>query len=345
MQAVDAVLEQFHAMTLLPAVLAFAITCIAQRALLASKLAERTLDRPNHRSLHVNPTPRTGGVALLTGISAGWLWFVLMTGPLPVWLCALWLASLAAAAVSLIDDLRGLPAGVRLAAHFAICAALLAALSANATGGPGTIWIALLLLPMVWGVNLYNFMDGLDGLAGGMAVMGFGAYALLAALQGGVPVAVVSACVAAAALGFLPYNFAPAKVFLGDVGSIPLGFLAGAIGVVGWQQELWPLWLPLVVFSPFVLDATVTLGRRLLRGARLAEAHREHYYQRLAQSGMGHRNTALLEYGLMALSGATGVLCVLTKTLSPAWMLGALLVIEGACLVAVDVRWNSRRQQ
>src|SRR5476649_2017399 len=118
-------LEQLHAMTLLPAMLAFAVTCIAQRALLASKLAKRTLDRPNHRSLHVNPTPRTGGLALLAGISAGWLWFVLVIGPLPVWLSALWLASLAAATVSLIDDLRGLPAGVRLAAHFAICAAFL----------------------------------------------------------------------------------------------------------------------------------------------------------------------------------------------------------------------------
>jgi UDP-N-acetylmuramyl pentapeptide phosphotransferase/UDP-N-acetylglucosamine-1-phosphate transferase len=239
--------------------------------------------------------------------------------------------------------LRGLPAGVRLAAHFAICAAFLAALSANTPSGPGMIWLALLLVPLVWGINLYNFMDGLDGLAGGMAVMGFGSYALLAALQGGMPLAVVSACVAAAALGFLPYNFAPAKVFLGDVGSIPLGLLAGAIGVVGWQQELWPLWLPLVVFSPFVLDATVTLGRRLLRGARFAEAHREHYYQRLAQSGMGHRNTALLEYGLMALSGVTGVLIVLMN-LPAVWMLGALLVIEGVCLVAIDMKWKSRTQ-
>jgi UDP-GlcNAc:undecaprenyl-phosphate/decaprenyl-phosphate GlcNAc-1-phosphate transferase len=336
--------DAIQQMALLAAVVAYVVACFLQRTLLSSKFAERTLDRPNQRSLHTNPTPRTGGIALFSGISAGWLWFALVSSiPAPSWLPALWLAALMAALVSLMDDLRGLSVTARLLAHFAVSAGFLAALAGNAVWGSGAIWILLLLPPMVWGINLYNFMDGVDGLAGGMAVFGFGAYALLAALQGGSALAVVCACVAAASLGFLPYNFAPAKVFLGDVGSIPLGFLAGALGVAGWREGLWPLWFPVAVFSPFVLDATVTLGIRFARGARPAEAHREHYYQRLAQLGFGHRKTALLEYGLMLLSGAAAITCVLAEAVPPLWVLGGLLAVELACLFAVDRAWSRHR--
>lgn len=335
--------DAIQQMALLAAVVAYVVACFMQRALLASKFAERTLDRPNQRSLHTNPTPRTGGIALLSGASAGWLWFALVCSiPTPDWLPVLWLATLAAALVSLIDDMRGLPVSVRLAAHFAVSGGFLVALAGSAVWGIAAIWVVLLLVPMVWGINLYNFMDGVDGLAGGMTVFGFGAYALLAALQGGSAIAVVSACVAAAALGFLPYNFAPAKVFLGDVGSIPLGFLAGALGVLGWHQGFWPLWFPVAVFSPFVLDATVTLANRFAQGKRLAEAHRDHYYQRLTQLGFGHRNTALLEYGLMLLSGAVAVVCVLVESLQPVLVLGGLFGIELACLIAVDRAWSRR---
>ena len=240
------------------------------------------------------------------------------------------------AAVSLVDDLRGLAAGLRLLLHFTASAAFLYTL------GLEWIWILILLVPLVWGVNLYNFMDGLDGLATGMTVVGFGFCALAAALQGNDTIAVLSACVAAAALGFLPFNFAPARAFLGDVGSIPLGFLAGAIGITGWRENAWPLWFPLVVFSPFIVDASVTLARRVVRGARLAEAHREHYYQRLALLGFGHRHTALLEYGLMLLSGAIGVIAATGDTM-PQWApLLALAAIQCASLVAVDRTWMRR---
>jgi UDP-N-acetylmuramyl pentapeptide phosphotransferase/UDP-N-acetylglucosamine-1-phosphate transferase len=311
---------------LFPAVVAMLITCVAQALLLKSKWAKKTLDYPNHRSLHRQPTARTGGIAMALGIAAGWL--VLPAAP---WLPALSLAALALLAVSLTDDMRGLSATLRLTVHFAICAAFLAAL------GLEWSWSLLLLLPMVWGVNLYNFMDGLDGLAAGMTVLGFAVYALLAALHGNAAVALLSFCVAAAALGFLPFNFAPARVFLGDAGSIPLGFLASAIGIIGWNARLWPLWLPVVIFSPFIVDATVTLGMRAARGARLAEAHREHYYQRLAQSGLGHRNTALLEYALMLVAGAAAVMVVMAESAAAAIALG---VIEIACLVAIDLTWK-----
>src|SRR6185436_356022 len=89
--------------------------------------------------------------------------------------------------------------------------------------------------------------------------------------------------------------------FLGDVGSIPLGFLAGGLGLLGWRNDLWPLWFPLLVFGPFIGDATLTLVRRLLRRERVWHAHREHYYQRMVRMGFGHRGTAWTAYAVMAL--------------------------------------------
>ena len=119
--------------------------------------------------------------------------------------------------------------------------------------------------------------------------------------------AAVCAGVAAAAAGFLCFNFHPARIFMGDVGSVPLGFTAGALGLVGWRSGAWPLWFPLLVFAPFILDATVTLLRRALRGEKVWQAHRSHYYQRMVQMGLGHRGTALRAYGLMAGCGAAAL--------------------------------------
>jgi UDP-N-acetylmuramyl pentapeptide phosphotransferase/UDP-N-acetylglucosamine-1-phosphate transferase len=307
---------------LFPAVAAFVITVLVLRLLLDSQLEKVTLDFPNHRSLHDTPTPRTGGLAIAAGIGFAWFWL-----PMSPWLQALGVGALALAVISLIDDVRGLSATLRLTAHFAVCAAFLATLDLD------WLWVLVLLVPMVWMVNLYNFMDGLDGLAAGMTVLGFGAYAALAALHGGSALAIVSLCICAAALGFLPFNFAPARVFLGDAGSIPLGFAAAAVGVIGWREGLWRPWIPLVIFSPFIIDATATLGRRALRGRKLTEAHREHYYQRLARSGFGHRNTALLEYALMLIAAIAAVVMDRGESVAPALALAAL---EVACLVAVS---------
>ena len=158
-------------------------------------------------------------------------------------------------------------------------------------------------------MNLYNFMDGADGLAGGMAVIGFGTLGL-AAIESAPELAAAGLCIAAAAGGFLWHNFHPARVFLGDAGSIPLGFLAGTLGLIGWSKGLWPLWFPVLVFSPFVVDATLTLVSRILRGRKPWQAHREHAYQRMVAGGLGHRRTALLWYLLMAASAASALLAL-----------------------------------
>jgi len=286
------------------------------------------LDRPNERSLHSRPMPRTGGVAIMAGALAG---FVLLPAP-----TAIAAPALALACVSLADDWRGLPIAVRLVAHAAAAAVF--------------VWLALGELPwwlqlaaalaVMWMTNLYNFMDGSDGLAGGMAVLGFGFLGVAAWLAGGETVAIGAFCVAAASLAFLLYNFHPARIFMGDAGSIPLGFMAAALGLYGWQRGLWPLWYPAAAFSPFIADASATLARRLLRRDRFWEPHRDHYYQRLVRMGWGHRRTAIAEYALMAVCGALSI-WALDKPLY--LQVGVILTLTAliACLaVSVDRAWR-----
>jgi UDP-N-acetylmuramyl pentapeptide phosphotransferase/UDP-N-acetylglucosamine-1-phosphate transferase len=194
-----------------------------------------------------------------------------------------------------------------------------------------------LVLALGWMTNLYNFMDGSNGLAGGQALFGFAALGWAA---GDTPLAWTAwACVGAAS-GFLIFNFDPARVFMGDAGSIVLGFLAGALGLAGWQQGLWPLWFPLLAFSPFVVDATVTLLRRGLRGEKVWQAHREHYYQRLVRMGWSHRRTALAEYALMA---AVALSALALRSAPPLMQIAGLVlwaVLFLLLMVQVDFRWR-----
>lgn len=223
--------------------------------LLHSGLAARlALDKPNHRSLHSLPTPRVGGLAMFASITAAWL----LSPDVDLLLIGL---SCVLLALSFADDRYGLPIGLRLAAHFGI--ALIFILSHTTVAAP---WlIVVFAVAIVWLINLYNFMDGADGLAGGMALFGFGSYGMAAVFGGDWLLATKCFCIAAAALGFLLFNFPPAKVFMGDAGSIPLGFLAGVLGLEGWNSGLWHYWFPVLVFSPFALDATVTLLKRVAR--------------------------------------------------------------------------------
>ncbi|MDO8349931.1 MAG: glycosyltransferase family 4 protein [Gallionella sp.] len=283
-------------------------------------------DIPNERSLHVEPVPRTGGVALMAGILAGWM---LLSQS---WLWWIVVPVLGLFVLSLLDDVRGLTPGIRLIGHFLAASCVLL--------GAGISWIGWLpvLLYIVWMTNLYNFMDGSDGMAGGMALSGFTCYGLAGWMNGDLAFAMMSFSVGAAALGFLYHNFYPAKVFLGDAGSIPLGFLAAAFGVWGWQQGYWPFWFPVLVFSPFVMDATLTLLKRAHNKEKLTDAHRSHYYQRLVQMGWGHRNTAITEYALMLLAGVSALLGIGLDV----WGQGGLLVCWAAIYLGLSI-WIDRR--
>lgn len=308
---------------LVAGVLCAAVLFMLLRTGKAMRLAS---DIPNHRSLHVTPVPRVGGWGIvpvsvvLMSLASAKLWPVAA-------------GALALAAVSYFDDRFNLSARLRFLVHFLIASALLAFFPL-----PQTIWWCGigLIFGLVWLINLYNFMDGVDGLAGGMAVFGFLGYAL-GASPGAPAMALTAIAVAGAAAGFLIFNFHPARMFLGDVGSIPLGFLAGAIGYLGWREQLWGAWFPPMLFAPFIADASVTLARRLARGEKFWHAHREHYYQRMVQMGLGHARTALSWYALMALGVGLSLFALHMSAL------GIVSVIGGWCLVLVVCGWRIDR--
>jgi len=312
------------------------IAAAAAYALMAWMLGphglELPLDKPNERSLHETPVPRTGGLAVMlavigSGIVLGAPWITLA--------CALGLA-----VVSFVDDRGGLPARIRFLAQ-AIAAALWLALALP----DAPLWLLLVLfLAIVWVTNLYNFMDGMDGLAGGMAAFGFGGYAVAYWADGLVQPALFTAGVAAVALAFLRFNFHPAKMFMGDVGSVPLGFLVAVIGIEGWRDGVWPIWFPVAVFSPFIFDATVTLMRRAMRRERVWEAHRSHYYQRLVQLGWGHRNTALAEYALMVACVAIALAARHAPIGVQVAACSAGAIAYAVIAVVVDGAWRRRRE-
>jgi len=253
-------------------------------------------DAPNERSLHEHPTPHTGGVAILAGIALGWGWMALLGDGLP--LAMLWIvaAALLVAGVSILDDVLELSPILRLVVHLLAAGILVTAGVSLPFGWFGSL---ISFFGLVWMLNLYNFMDGMDGFAGGMAVSGFGMMAVAAWLHGDVVFVNCTLIVVFAALGFLVFNFPPARIFMGDAGSATLGLLAGAFALWGVQDQMFPFWFPLLAFSPFIVDATVTLIRRGLRGEKVWQAHREHYYQRLVRAGWGHKKTVLVEYVLM----------------------------------------------
>jgi UDP-N-acetylmuramyl pentapeptide phosphotransferase/UDP-N-acetylglucosamine-1-phosphate transferase len=221
-----------------------------------------------------------------------------------------WIAALMAllAFVSFLDDRTKLPVALRFGIQ-ALAAFMMvegARISVSSIPFPllGTVdlgWFSIVvsITFLIWMTNLYNFMDGMDGFAGGMTLVGGLALGFLAAKGNAGTISILSFLLAGAAAGFLVHNFPPARIFMGDVGSIPIGFFFGAVILLGSRDQLFDIWVPLIVFSPFIVDATATLCRRLLTGEKVWEAHRTHYYQRVVLLGWGHHRTVLAEYGLM----------------------------------------------
>ena len=313
---------------------AFAAALFAVWWLARGRLSALVLDLPNPRSLHESPIPRTGGLGLHAGAQ---LALAVIAPNLPA---ALWIAFIVLLLISFWDDLREIPAPWRLAAHLAACGLFVAAVL---PGEHGMLPAAVATIGIAWMANLYNFMDGSDGLAGGMALIGFSIYGAAAWLAGSAEFALVNFSIAAAAAAFLVFNFHPARIFLGDAGAVPLGFLAAALGMIGWLQRDWAWWFPVLVFAPFIADASVTLVRRLLRREKVWQAHRDHYYQKLVRLGWGHRKTALAEYGLML---ASGLLALAALALPAAMQAVALAAAAGAYLlimVSIERAWRAAR--
>ena len=307
--------------------IAFFVSLFALVLILKTRIANVALDTPNQRSLHTKLTPRTGGLAIMAGVLISWLFmpinFHWMLFPLSLML------------ISLMDDI------VHLSVKWRLLMQLLASAAFVLVMLPPQAWVLVTLMTLLitWMTNLYNFMDGSDGLAGGMGLFGFATYAIAAYLMGDMQLALMSAAVSSACLAFLFFNFNPAKIFMGDSGSIPLGFLAGSIGAYGYFKGLWPMWFPLLVFSPFIIDATVTLLKRQLAGEKIWQAHRSHYYQRLVQLGWGHRNTALAEYVLMISVSVTSIFLLKKPAFFAFFALVFLALAYLLMMRWIDKRW------
>ena len=300
-------------------------------------LARRAiLDRPVERSAHQVPVPRGGGLALVPVVLAAWLLLALggwaPSGAAPVSVIAGALALL-----SWLDDLRGLPASLRLIFHIAAVLAGLAFLPAGAVFQgvlPPLLDRAAAALLWVWFVNLYNFMDGIDGITGIETVslgLGLPLAAGIAGLadDGSAALALVAAF---GALGFLRWNWHPAKLFLGDVGSVPLGYLLGFLLLALAARGLWAPSLILPLY--YLADSGLTLGRRVLRGERVWEAHRNHFYQRAVVADGDHAAVARL----VAIGDAALLLCALLSPPHPLPALALAILVVAAMLALMQRR-------
>jgi UDP-N-acetylmuramyl pentapeptide phosphotransferase/UDP-N-acetylglucosamine-1-phosphate transferase len=242
----------------------------------------------NERSLHVAPTPHGGGIAPVGAVVVVWL-VMIGGGARPVAELAILVGAVVLAAVSWLDDRYELSALTRLIPQVLV---VIVSLDLTPLGGPVfQSWLPPALdgaasgLVWLWFINLFNFMDGADGLTGSEAAA-IGVGVALVAMPYSPPMALLGVAIAAAALGFLASNWAPAKVFMGDVGSIPLGYLIGFVLLRLAASGMWKAALILPLY--FLADATITLGRRALRGEKVWQAHREHFYQRAVLGGLGH---------------------------------------------------------
>ena len=257
-----------------------------------SALATGRLDIPNARSSHTTPTPRGGGLAIVVT--------ALLGGIALTWLGALSAAAAAGAlvggalvaGVGYLDDVRGMRALTRFCVHVAAAVTATAWLLTNPATPffadiPQWLSVIVLVIAIAWSVNLFNFMDGIDGIAASQSAFMAGAAALLAAgaSSGWSELAIVAA---GASAGFLLWNWPPAKIFMGDVGSGFLGFWLAILAIDMHAAGVLPIWTSLILGSSFVADASITLLRRVLRGERWYEAHRSHAYQILSRRWQSH---------------------------------------------------------
>jgi UDP-N-acetylmuramyl pentapeptide phosphotransferase/UDP-N-acetylglucosamine-1-phosphate transferase len=286
-------------------------------------------DRPVDRSLHTEPTPRLGGTAIAVTTCLGWGWLLLTGQATGAVLLPLLAGGAVAAVVGLVDDASELSPWLKLSGQ-SVAVGVACLWLAN-----GTPWVVLSVwaLVLLTHMNFFNFMDGSDGLAGGLAVLASGGLALLAWDIGATAPASIALVLTAAAGGFLTLNHPPASIFMGDTGSQFLGFALGFIALHLTLSEL-GLLPPLMVLGPFIFDATVTLGRRALAGERVWRAHRTHLYQRLIGHGYSHLRVAWIYYGWTLL--VTGLAWVVPRTSPPlVAVLVAVSVAPGFGLMAL----------
>lgn len=255
-------------------------------SLAAMRLARRggVLAQPGERQSHQVATPTGGGLGLVFSLAVT----SFLVGRLPdFWWWDVLPGVVALAVVGWIDDRRHVASPLRLAVQVAVSLWLLHSMCIwGPTAGPGLC--SLMVLAVVWLMNLYNFMDGSNGMAGFQGVFAGLLMAGLFVHAGQTVMAAPALLVAAVCAGFLPLNFPLARVFMGDAGSVPLGFVIAALAVYGLRSGAFGPALPLLVMAVFVVDASLTLAARVIRGERWYTAHNQHVYQRLIVQGWSH---------------------------------------------------------
>lgn len=338
--------------TLALAVLVVAASYAGVECVRRVALRRGVLDVPVERSSHQVPTPRGGGIVIVVAtLLAPLIASALVSGRVPAPVAA-WLAGgVAVALAGWVDDVRSLSSRIRLAVHLAAAVVLLAAagcwteLDLPALGRVTLGWAgcALALLWIVGMTNAYNFMDGIDGIAAGQAVVAGIAWAMIGRHAADTGVAAIGTAIALSGAGFLLHNRPPARIFMGDVGSGFLGFTVAALplllaaGASDDDRGRLPVVAAAVVW-PFLFDATFTFIRRLARGEDVFEAHRSHLYQRLVITGASHAQVSALYAGWALISSALGVLWLWKLSDTGAMLLGWAVLSAVGMIAAVRMR-------
>ena len=318
--------------------LSWAITALLKEKLIAKKI----MDTPNERSMHETPVPRGGGIAVMTTIIAGMLFYI---PSLPVMAILPLLGALALLlAVSWADDKSHIHPAFRLALHLMAAGLGCLALGENVLlfGGFVPVWLDRVVMLLGWGwfMNLYNFMDGIDGITGTQTIccaLSAGLILSTTPLPDAPFLLALCALLAGACLGFLMLNWHKAKIFLGDVGSVPLGFLVGflllKIATMGTAYLLPALLIPLY----YLADSGITMTKRLLRREKIWQAHREHFYQRAA---LGEKSPVPVVLWIVAANVGFGASAFLA--LNDAW-LGGILGVTILVLLLAKMNHSARK--
>lgn len=307
-------------------------------------LANSVLDVPNDRSSHEIPTPRGGGVGIVLPVL-----LALVAAPAILLGSGAGLVAAAAvlivAAIGWLDDHRPLGVKSRLVGHVA-AGALVAFFAVDAAAHPFHVVVPLAVAGLWWvfwtvsSINVVNFIDGIDGIIG-LQVLVFGLYAIAATGMDVSPASVVGAALAGASIGFLLFNWSPARIFMGDVGSGSLGVAFVLLGVFTIIEAGWTAVHAFLPLMPIFVDEVLTMARRVARGESLSEPHRTHVYQRLVQAGFGHGPVAAF-YGILAV--ACGAWGLMVPTNEVAFWVGAVVALVAVFVLLAALRgWAERR--
>jgi UDP-GlcNAc:undecaprenyl-phosphate/decaprenyl-phosphate GlcNAc-1-phosphate transferase len=316
----------------------------------SSRFTMHMLDLPNHRSLHTQLVPRVGGIGIVVGIVIVTLSTVLFSKDSNYELLSSVAAFCALSLLSLLDDSRPLPVLVRLPVHVLIIilwalANVLKPLSALLILAPAmthVVSVFVLVLGITWATNLYNFMDGSDGLAGGMSLVAFFAYVIAALHANDNSMALLCAATCGATGAFLKFNWPPAKIFLGDCGSIPLGFLAAAIGTLGVAKGHWNALFPLILFAMFWVDATFTLTKRAVSRKQIWQSHSEHWYQKAIRAGNSHKKVMIIHFLCNVILASLALATVFFPIFATPWAM-VLTISVTLGIVASFGFWSERQ--